>query len=525
MTEQLKKKKIKITNNYIIAALDKNFVKTNLIAPIDIDEQTEEIIIALPENDNNALLLAQNIGRYFKKNIRTISDSIDALNAAIDDYYLNYFDDTADTNTSSAVISSDQTEAAEALEILSEIKKNDLLYTIEQQQAPVIKLVNTILARALRENATDIHIEPTDKRGIVRFRINGILYHKLNIPKEFLLAVAARIKILSNLDISETRLPQDGSFRVGFAGAQIDFRVSTVPINIGERIVLRVLDKSKNLLQLENLGFSPKALNLFKDQLLRPYGIILVTGPTGSGKTTTLYAALNEYRDGKKNIITIEDPIEYQITGISQMQVKPEIGLTFATGLRSILRQDPDVIMVGEIRDEETMNIAIQSALTGHIVLSTLHTNDSISAITRLKNMGLKDYLISSAVIGVIAQRLIRLLCPHCKKSADTIDFNALKKYLDKNQNYLNLNLYSPQGCQFCNFTGYHKRTAIFEILDIDAKIRELIINNSNADDIRKYCIESKQMQFLKDNAIALAISGETSASEIISILSADTEI
>ena len=495
--------------------LDKNFVKENLVFPYKFEADTNILYIAAPDEEKRPL--AENLGIFFgKKTVVNIFEK-KLIDKIIDEYYLENLENSeAPQNYKTA----GDDEAAESLEITSEIKKNDLLYDTKSAE-PTIKLVNGIIIQALIENATDIHIEPFENNSLVRYRINGVLYSKKNIAKSMHPGVTARIKILSNLDIAETRLPQDGSFQVAFAGKRIDFRVSTVPINFGERIVLRILDKTKYLIKLESIGMDAGLLDIFRKKINSPNGIILVTGPTGSGKTTTLYAALNELKTGDSNIITIEDPIEYQINGINQIQVKPEIGLDFAAGLRSILRQDPDIIMIGEIRDEETMNIAIQSSLTGHLVFSTLHTNDSIGAIVRLYNMGLKPYLISSSIICVIAQRLVRILCRHCKKRI--ILQNDDKKILNIIQNGT-IEIFEENGCSKCNNTGFSGRKGIFEILNVDSKIREFINNKKHADEIKKYSL-SQNMRFLSNSATDLLLAGETTVKEALNIITEENEV
>ncbi|MBP7654795.1 type II/IV secretion system protein [Candidatus Dependentiae bacterium] len=500
-----------IRNSKFLELLDKNFVKENLVFPYDYDEKEDVIKIASPSE--NKSVISENLSKFFDKKIETLIFPAEILDKVIDEYYL-------ETIGGTEIFQKTEEEAVDdsSFKITSEIKKTDLLYDTGIEE-PAIKLVNKLIINALIDNATDIHIEPAEQNVAVRYRIVGILYQKNIINKQMQPSLTARIKILSNLDISESRLPQDGSFQVSFAGKTIDFRVSTIPINHGERIVLRILDKTKFLLKLENTGMDEYTLNLFRKKINFPNGIILVTGPTGSGKTTTLYGALNELKTGDRNIITIEDPVEYQIQGINQIQVKPEIGLDFSAGLRSILRQDPDIIMVGEIRDEETMNIAIQSSLTGHLVFSTLHTNDSISTVVRLYNMGLKPYLISSSVICVIAQRLVKLLCPECKRKTKLAgsyigQFN-LKKYIGSSD----IEIYEENGCEHCKNTGYSGRKGIFEILNIDAKIKEMIMQRQHPEDIKKYC-ETTNMRFLIDNAAGLFLSGRISLKELLSVVS-----
>ncbi len=500
-----------IRNSEFIEKLDKNFVKENLVFPYDFDETGNVIKIAVPSE--NKILIAENLSRYFDKPIETKIFPAEILDKTIDEYYIEQFGEEEERKKG------EDSVEEKNFKITSEIKKTDLLYETGIEE-PAIRLANKLIINALLENATDIHIEPAEENVMARYRIVGVLYQKKIISKQMQASLTARIKILSNLDISESRLPQDGSFQVSFAGKTIDFRVSTIPVNHGERIVLRILDKTKFLLNLENTGMDAEPLKMFRNKIGSPNGIILVTGPTGSGKTTTLYGALNELKTGDRNIITIEDPVEYQIQGINQIQVKPEIGLDFAAGLRSILRQDPDVIMVGEIRDEETMNIAIQSSLTGHLVFSTLHTNDSLNTIVRLYNMGLKPYLISSSVICIIAQRLVKLLCPNCKKKVKISRTHISQFHLEKFFPYNDIEAFEENGCELCKNTGYSGRKGIFEILNIDLKIKEMIMQKHHPEEIKKYC-KSTGMKFLLDYAAELFISGRISLKELLSLVSA----
>ncbi len=349
-------------------------------------------------------------------------------------------------------------------------------------EGPVIKFVHSLIFRAIRERSSDIHVEPFEKELVVRNRIDGILYPMVTAPRKWHAPVVSRIKVMANLDIGERRLPQDGRIRIRLGGKEIDIRVSVVPTGFGERSVLRILDRSNLQLGLEDIGLAPKDLASVQRLLGRPNGILLVTGPTGSGKTTTLYGALRRLDSGTKNIITIEDPVEYQIQGIGQIQVNPKIHLTFAGGLRSILRQDPDIIMVGEIRDAETAEIAIQASLTGHLVLSTLHTNDSASAVTRLVDMGIEPFLVASSLSGVIAQRLVRKLCPACRVP-----------YVPSPAQWKEIGLpgepagqfFSAKGCPSCMNTGYRGRVGIFEILIVEERIRSMILERADSEGIK----------------------------------------
>ena len=378
----------------------------------------------------------------------------------------------------------------------------------------VIKLVNLIIMKAIGERASDIHIEPEETVLKTRLRVDGMLHEVPSPPKHLQSALLSRIKIMANLDIAERRKPQDGRFTVRMSGKTVDIRVSSVPTVYGENIVLRLLDVSTALLNLTQLGFSKDVLKNFGKLIVRPHGIVLVTGPTGSGKTTTLYSALNKINTVEKNIITVEDPVEYKLEGIRQIQVNPKVDLTFANGLRSILRQDPDVIMVGEMRDYETSEIAIQAALTGHLVFSTLHTNDAPGAVTRMVDMKVEPFLVSSSVIGVLAQRLVRTVCPKCKESYAPTE-EALKDIgIDVKSK---IKFYKGKGCQACSDTGYKGRIGIYELMIIDDEIRNLIIAKTSAEEIRKEALK-KGMIPLKTDGIEKVRSGTTSIEEVLRV-------
>jgi len=396
--------------------------------------------------------------------------------------------------------------------IISEIEETaDLLD--DTSDAPVIKLVNLLLSRAVKARASDIHIEPFQQSLVIRYRIDGILYNIMNLPKGIQSSLASRIKIMAKLDIAEKRLPQDGRIDVKIGDKAIDIRVSIIPIAFGERIVLRLLDKTGSIFKLTDLGIDLERLTVLHNLIHSPYGIILVTGPTGSGKTTTLYAALSTINNPEINIITIEDPIEYQIEGIGQIQVNPKIDLTFANGLRSIVRQDPDVILVGEIRDKETAEIAIQSSLTGHLVFSTLHTNDASSTITRLIDMKMEPFLISSSVIAIIAQRLVRTLCPDCKESY-TPGYESLASIGIETEMLENNKIYRSMKCPACMNTGYRGRTAIFEMMVLNDDLKKLILKTSDANQIRSEAIKSGMSTLLHDGARKV-LEGITSIEEV----------
>lgn len=383
------------------------------------------------------------------------------------------------------------------------------------EQAPIIKLVNLIITEAVKEGASDIHINPEEKMVRIRYRVDGILREASTLPKNLQAAVISRIKIMSDMNIAIKRSPQDGRFRLKIENNQIDMRVSSFPSIHGENIVMRILDPASIMIGLQDIGFYPEDLEKIRSLITKPHGIILVTGPTGSGKTTTLYAALRAINSIDKNIITLEDPVEYQLEIIRQAQINPKAGLTFASGLRSILRQDPDVIMVGEIRDRETAEIAIQAAMTGHLVFSTLHTNDAPGALTRLTDMGIEPFLISSSVIGILAQRLVRKICPSCKESYKPTE-KVLRELGIEDISGKTV-FYRGKGCKNCKNTGYKGRLGIFELLITDEKIRELVLEKASADVIKHAALEAG-MKTLRQDGIRKALDGSTSIEEVMRV-------
>jgi general secretion pathway protein E len=399
--------------------------------------------------------------------------------------------------------------------IISEIEeKADLLDDISD--APIIKLANHIISQSVKARASDIHMEPYQDSFKVRYRVDGILYDLLSPPKWVQPALISRIKVMAKMNIAEKRLPQDGRFDVKIGNQEIDVRISTIPTSFGERLVLRLLDKSASLISFSDLGLSSDKLDLLENLVRSPNGIILVTGPTGSGKTTTLYAILSSINIPDINIITIEDPVEYQIKGISQIQVNPKINLTFAGGLRSIVRQDPDVILVGEIRDRETAEIAVQSALTGHLVFSTLHTNDSASAVTRLVDIGVEPFLISSSVLAVVAQRLVRVLCRNCKQPYIP-DNSTLKSIGITPDQFQETTIYRADGCENCFHTGYKGRTGIFEIMLLDSSLKSLILTTYDSSQIKNAAL-NLNMVTLRQDGIQKVLRGISTIEEIIRV-------
>ncbi len=376
-------------------------------------------------------------------------------------------------------------------------------------EAPVIRLLNSIIFQAVKERASDIHIEPFERELEVRFRIDGILYKMLEPPKVVQEALISRVKIMAGLNIAEKRLPQDGRIRVIVAGRDVDIRVSIIPTFFGERVVLRLLDKQRGVISLSDIGFAPGDVQTMERLLARTSGIILVTGPTGSGKTTTLYAALTRINSPEKNIITIEDPIEYQLKGVGQIQVNPKIDLTFANGLRSVLRQDPDIIMVGEIRDAETAEIAMQASLTGHLVLSTLHTNDAATAVTRLTDMGVEPFMVASTLTAVLAQRLVRVICPNCRE-----EYRPEREFAGVT---LPETLYRGRGCDKCFNLGTIGRTGIYELLLIDGELCSMITRQVPAGVIKEYAV-SRGMRTLREDGLAKASAGITTIEEVLRV-------
>ena len=401
---------------------------------------------------------------------------------------------------------------------MADVAGADVTFLDETDEAPVIKLVNLMFTQAIRDGVSDIHIEPEEERLTVRFRQDGVLMKAYEQPKNLTAAVTSRIKIMARLDIAERRVPQDGRIQLRIENRDIDMRVSTMPTAHGENIVLRLLDKTNVIVDVSALGFQEAMQKQFESVLARPYGIMMVTGPTGSGKTTTLYSALHALNNVEKNIHTIEDPIEYRLPMIRQSQVNPKIGLTFAGGLRAFLRQDPDIIMVGEIRDLETARVATQAALTGHLVLTTLHTNDAPGAIGRLVDMGVEPFLVSSALNGVIAQRLVRRICSRCKESYEASD--ALKRQL-KLKAGKKYTFYRGKGCRYCKDKGYKGRVALFEMMELNETLRGLIMDGANAIELRK-CAIKNGMKTLYHDGIMKALKGLTSVEEVMRVSMTD---
>lgn len=490
-------------NPEFLQKLPLSFVKNNFVFPLKM--KAGRLIVAI--GCSKSLYALDDIGRIFSVQVTPLRMSQKAITEAIHKYYDRL------SGSAQKVVSEINEDSLEAIAHRWDEPKDLIDLTDE---APIIKLLNSLLFQAVKERASDIHIEPYEREIDVRFRRDGILYSIISPPKLIQDALVSRVKIMSKLDIAEKRLPQDGRIRLLVAGNDIDVRVSIVPTAFGERVVLRLLDRRSGSANLTEIGLNVEQVNTMYTLLLRSNGIILVTGPTGSGKTTTLYALLNILNSAVRNIITVEDPIEYQLKGIGQIQVNTKIGISFASGLRSILRQDPDVIMVGEIRDPETAEMAIQASLTGHLVLSTLHTNDAPSAVSRLINMGVQPFLLSSSLSAVLTQRLVRVLCKDCKS-----EYVPLPQERDIFGDCVPDRLWKGRGCAKCLNTGYSGRTGIFEFMTIDSEMSNVFLKNPDSKNIKKYALSSG-MRTLREDGLIKAASGITSFEEVIRVTQND---
>jgi type IV pilus assembly protein PilB len=464
---------------------------------VAIDKKDNKLVIAMVDPLN--FFAVDDVKLYTKMDLETVLATTDDINKLIDKHYSG-----ASTKKVLEEFSDINTDFSD----LDEEKEGEQVTT-----APIVRLLNSIIEQAIRTRASDIHIEPYQEEIRVRFRVDGDLKEIMVLPRSNLSAIVTRIKIIGKMNIAERRIPQDGRVETKINDKEIDMRISSLPTVYGEKVVIRLLDKSNFNFTKEGLGFSERNLKLFDQILAQPYGMILVTGPTGSGKTTTLYTVLKELNVPEKNVITIEDPVEYKLNGINQVLVNPKTGLTFAAGLRSILRQDPDTIMVGEIRDGETAEIAIRAAITGHLVLSTLHTNDSPSTVSRLIDMGIEPYLVSSAVIGIVSQRLVKVLCPKCKQEYEATYSEKKILNLPKDEKYI---LHKAIGCNSCS-GGYRGRAAVHELMPINENIRRLIDTNSTVDKIREKAVE-EGMTTLFQSALVLALKGDTTFDEVMRV-------
>ncbi len=479
------------------------FTRKNRMVPVRIDDGVVIVATENPFNIQSLDDLSVLMERPVRRVLSTGSEILRAIN--------RMFDQSADT-------------AEQMIHDLEEEDSGRLIHELEETEdlveatddAPIIRLINLTLFQAVKEKASDIHIEAFQDDLQVRYRIDGILYPRLSPPKRYQSAIISRVKIMANMNIAEKRLPQDGRIRRRIADRDVDIRVSTVPTQFGERVVMRLLDRSSVLLSLEDLGLPENKLQHMSKLIRLAHGIVLVTGPTGSGKTTTLYAALSKINSPDKNIITIEDPIEYQLQGIGQIQVNPKIDLTFANGLRSIVRQDPDVILVGEIRDMETAEIAIQAALTGHLVFSTLHTNDAATAVTRLVDMGIEPFLVASSVDALLAQRLVRVICMNCrepyKPSQELLAEIGISPIRTSGEK-----LFRGRGCPACLGTGYRGRTGIYELMVMSDHIRAMIMRNADSNEIKHEAIK-EGMITLREDGVKKVLDGITSVEEVIRV-------
>ena len=493
----------------LLEELPLSFVKGNVFLPLR--RQNGELLAAVA--DNQGTLALMDLARNYNLKPRALQAPREVILDAINRIY---------SQTSRVDEAMGSIKGEDLSMVATEFESpRDLLELTEE--APIIRLLNALLMEAVKERASDIHIEPYEKSIDVRFRVDGILGKVLSPPKIIQDALISRIKIMSDLDIAEKRLPQDGRIRLLIGGKDIDIRVAIIPTSLGERAVLRLLDRRVGILSLEMIGLKGSVLNIFNDSLSKQNGIILVTGPTGSGKTTTLYASLLKLNTEQRNIITVEDPVEYQLKGIGQIQVNPKIGLTFASGLRAILRQDPDIMMVGEIRDVETAEIAVHASLTGHLVLSTLHTNDSHGALTRLIDMGIEPFLVASSLICILAQRLVRAICPHCKESysPSSQEISYFKNDI-KNEDPPSL-LYRGRGCNKCMGKGYLGRTGIFELLEITPDIRAMIVERKDAQTMKAASINAGFKTLRTDGMIKI-LNGITTLEEVLRITQKDSD-
>ena len=478
-----------------------DFIKSNSICPIAIEEGT--LVVATSEPAN--VFVIEDVKRRTQMNMRLVVCSAEDIDAVCDSFRKEERIDSCLDD-----IINDMTD----VEVVAEQEKDWEDLERMAGQSPIIKFVNYLISNAIHEKASDIHIEPKDKFTRIRYRIDGVLFEIMQSPSKMHPAVVSRIKIMSNLDISERRLPQDGKIKVAVSGRGIDLRVSTLPTNYGEKVVIRVLDSKSIMMGLEQLGMEEMVCTAFQSQIAMPHGILLVTGPTGSGKSTTLYSALCQMDGDKLNISTVEDPVEYELGFCNQVQANEKIGLDFASALRSLLRQDPDIIMIGEIRDNETARIAVQAALTGHLVLSTLHTNDAASSITRLVNIGIDRYMIAASLNAVVAQRLVRKICPKCKQIYRIPE--NMRKYVE-NSGVGREQLFHGAGCDYCRGSGYAGRVGIYELLVIDERFRDMINKDSSVSNMRRTFHESKQPS-LFDDGIKKVKCGLTTIEEVLRV-------
>jgi type II secretion system protein E len=499
----------KMADPALLAKVPLRFLRKNLVIPLIINDRIT-VVTANPLDYQPIDELTMLLGEEISVAVSTSDMIIDAINR----YY------PLEGTKQMIEELGEEKGAPEAVDY-AEIEDKDIMSMATE--APIIKLVNHILVQAVKRGASDIHIEPFEKEVRVRYRIDGVMYNAFNPPKRVQAALTSRIKIMANLNIAEKRIPQDGRIEIKVAEKAIDIRVSVLPVTFGERIVLRLLDKSRTFAKLRDLGFSDRDYQVIERSIERPNGIIFVSGPTGSGKTSTLYAILSQLNTPDVNIVTVEDPVEYQMPGIGQVQVREKIGLTFAAALRSILRQDPDIVMIGEIRDQETAQIAIQAALTGHLVLSTIHTNNAPATITRLLDMGVEPYLIASSVVSILAQRLVRTLCPLCKKKYKPTPEEIESLGITQAQAD-SITFYQAVGCDECGNTGYKGRIAIFEIMEMTNEIAKLTMERADMAVIRKEAIVQGMTMLVQDGLRKIKM-GITTIQEVIRVAAAEEEM
>lgn len=492
----------------VIKMVPMDLARKSQVIPIQANQGT--LVVALCDPSNMASL--ENLKFVVKMNVEAVLTSFSAFDAATAKYYGG----AAFVGAAIETFKKDRKNDEDSSGSLELVQVHDIDTSSTEQDAPVIQLVNGILSESIRRGASDIHVEPYEKRFRVRMRIDGVLQEIAQVPLEMKRAVIARFKIMSRMDIAESRVPQDGRIKLKTGGAEIDFRVNSMPTLFGEKVVLRLLSQGNLQLDLLKLGFEPRQLEIFKKGIYAPNGMVLVTGPTGSGKTTTLYSAITELNQVTDNISTAEDPVEYNLDGINQVQVHKDIGLTFASVLRSLLRQDPDAILVGEIRDYETAEVAVQAALTGHLVLSTLHTNDAPSTITRLMNMGLEPFLVVASLNTVVAQRLLRTICSGCKVDASVPKEKLIELGFSK-EDAERIKPMKGQGCSKCNKSGYKGRVAIYEVLDVSPMIKEQILKGESILEIKRQAIK-EGMKTLRMAALTKMAEGKTTLEEALTL-------
>ncbi|MCB9757175.1 MAG: Flp pilus assembly complex ATPase component TadA [Candidatus Omnitrophica bacterium] len=473
------------------------------IVPLSQMEDTLTIALSDPLN----IFALDDIKNITGKNIDVVMSTNSEILHAIDHYY--------GSKATASVSDISKSIEFEQFEIVSEKEgaQQDDVDAQEGEQAPIIRLVNLIIQESLKQRASDIHIEPMADLVRVRYRVDGVLLEAMNFPKSNQNSVLVRLKIMARLDITATRTPQDGRFKMNIGAKEVDFRVSVLPTIFGQKVVMRILDRKNLSIGLNGLGFSEHSIKILQEGIHSPFGMILVTGPTGSGKSTTLYSIINELNSVERNIITVEDPVEYLIEGLTQIHVRSDIGLTFASGLRAILRQSPDIVMVGEIRDVETADISIKAALTGQMVFSTLHTNDAAGALTRLVDMGVEPFLVASSIVLVCAQRLCRRICTHCKHQVEAPSWIAkgMQEKIPPGTIF-----YEGKGCDYCRMTGYRGRIGITEVFQVDDMVREMLILGKSSDEIKEYAHKTKGMRLLWDEIMDKFISGETTVQEVL---------